>query len=42
MIKDGTVEVADIKVKGGKRKGYKLRAMWLKRGALPLLKLKRI
>jgi hypothetical protein len=27
MIKDGTVEVADIKVKGGKRKGYKLRAM---------------
>ena len=24
MVKDGTVEVADVKVKGGKRKGYRL------------------
>lgn len=24
MIKDGTVEAADVKVKGGKRKGYRL------------------
>ena len=24
MVKDGTVEAADVKVKGGKRKGYRL------------------
>ena len=24
MVKDGTVEIADVKVKGGKRKGYRL------------------